>query len=169
MRNDLIDRVYRMYGREIYLYLYTLGKNHQLAEELRQETFLKAILSLPDSHTNVRAWLYTVARNLFYNTAKREGRRVGVLSEAFEEEPADNSHNPENTVLDGLQNRALYEALLRLNGVKREIVSLQYFSGMSGREIAAILGLREENVRVLSYRAKKELKQLMEEQGYGLS
>ena len=169
MRNDLIDRVYRMYGREIYLYLYTLGKNHQLAEELRQETFLKAILSLPDSHTNVRAWLYTVARNLFYNTAKREGRRVGVLSEEFEEEPADNSHNPENTVLDGLQNRALYEALLRLNGVKREIVSLQYFSGMSGREIAAILGLREENVRVLSYRAKKELKQLMEEQGYGLS
>ena len=110
-----------------------------------------------------------VARNLFYNTAKREGRRVGVLSEEFEEEPADNSHNPENTVLDGLQNRALYEALLRLDSVKREIVSLQYFSGMSGREIAAILGLREENVRVLSYRAKKELKHFMEEQGYGLS
>ena len=169
MRNDLIDRVYRMYGREIYLYLYTLGKDHQLAEELRQETFLKAILSLPDSHTNVRAWLYTVARNLFYNTAKREGRRVGALSEEFDEEPADNSHNPENTVLDGLQNRSLYEALLRLDSVKREIISLQYFSGMSGREIAAILGLREENVRVLSYRAKKELKQLMEEQGYGLS
>ena len=158
-----------MYGREIYLYLYTLCKDHQLAEELRQETFLKAILSLPDSHTNVRAWLYTVARNLFYNTAKREGRRVGVLSEEFEEEPADNSRNPENTVLDGLQNRALYEALLRLDSVKREIISLQYFSGMSGKEIAAILGLREENVRVLSYRAKKELKQLMEEQGYGLS
>ena len=169
MRNDLIDRVYRMYGCEIYLYLYTLCKDHQLAEELRQETFLKAILSLPDSHTNVRAWLYTVARNLFYNAAKRDGRRVGVLSEEFEEEPTDNSPNPENTVLDGLQNRALYDALLRLDSVKREIISLQYFSGMSGREIAAILGLREENVRVLSYRAKKELKQLMEEQGYGLS
>lgn len=75
MKHDLIDRVYRMYGREIYLYLYSLSKDHSLAEELRQETFLKAILSLPDSHTNVRAWLYTVARNLFYNTAKREGRR----------------------------------------------------------------------------------------------
>ena len=169
MKHDLIDRVYRMYGREIYLYLYSLSKDHSLAEELRQETFLKAILSLPDSHTNVRAWLYTVARNLFYNTAKREGRRVGVLRKEFEEEPADNSHNPENTVLDGLQNRSLYEALLRLDSVKREIISLQYFSGMSGREIAAILGLREENVRVLSYRAKKELKQFMEEKGYGLS
>ena len=168
MKHDLIDRVYRMYGREIYLYLYSLSKDHSLAEELRQETFLKAILSLPDSHTNVRAWLYTVARNLFYNTAKREGRKVGILKEECGKE-SDNSRNPENTVLDDLQNRTLYEALLTLDSVKREIISLQFFSGMSGREIAALLGLREENVRVLSYRAKKELKKFMEEQGYGLS
>ena len=168
MKHDLIDRVYRMYGREIYLYLYSLSKDHSLAEELPQETFLKAILSLPDSHTNVRAWLYTVARNLFYNTAKRESRKADVLSEEWEQE-ANNFHTPENTVLDDLQNRTLYEALLTLDSVKREIISLQFFSGMSGREIAALLGLREENVRVLSYRAKKELKKFMEEQGYGLS
>ena len=169
MRNDLIDRVYRMYGREIYLYLYTLGKDHQLAEELRQETFLKAILSLPDSHTNVRAWLYNVARNLYFNAAKKEKRTAAVLSDEFEQEPADLTQNPENSMLNQLRNRALYEAMLRLDELKREIITLQYISGMSGRDIAAILGLREENVRVLSYRAKKELKTIMEEQGYGLS
>lgn len=167
MKHDLIDSVYRMYGREIYLYLFSLGKDHSLAEELRQETFLKAILSLPDSHTNVRAWLYTVARNLFYNTAKRERRKVGISGEECGQE-ADNSRNPENTVLDVFRNRALYEALLTLDCVKREIITLQYFSGLSGKEMAALLGLREENVRVLSYRAKKELRKVLEEQGYGL-
>ena len=50
--------------------------------------------------------------------------------------------------------------------MKREILLLHYFSGMAYRDIAALLGRSGENVRVLSYRAKKELKQYMEECGY---
>lgn len=72
MNNDLLQQVYQQYSREIYVYLFTLCKNHDMAEDLRQETFLKAILSLPDGHTNVRAWLYRVARNLCFNQLKRD-------------------------------------------------------------------------------------------------
>ena len=168
-QNDLLEQVYHAYSREIYLYLYTLGKNHELAEDLKQETFLKAILSLPVGHTNIRAWLYAVARNLYFNHATREKKIAVSLDDEMTDEPVDSSQPPEESVLGKLQNRALYDALLTLNETKREIILLQYFSGLSGREIAALLGLREENVRVLSYRTKKELKNYMEEQGYGLS
>ena len=46
------------------------------------------------------------------------------------------------------------------------MVILQYFSGLSQKEIARVLGITMENVRVLSFRAKKELRQWIKEAGY---
>jgi len=46
---------------------------------------------------------------------------------------------------------------------KREVIQMQYFGGMSQKEIAAVLHITPENVRVLAYRAKKELKKDLEE------
>ena len=64
MKSELVEQVYRQYGRELTHYLRAMCNSPEVAEDLMQETFCKALLSLPDSHTNVRAWLYTVARNL---------------------------------------------------------------------------------------------------------
>ena len=55
MEKDILKQLYQKYRKEIYLYLYSLCKNSSLAEDLLQETFLKALLSLPDDHTNMRA------------------------------------------------------------------------------------------------------------------
>ena len=65
MKDVLLKTLYQTYSREIYLYLYSLCGQTAMSEELMQETFLKARLSLRESHTNMRAWLYTVARNLY--------------------------------------------------------------------------------------------------------
>ena len=46
---------------------------------------------------------------------------------------------------------------------KREVIQMQYFGGMSQKEIAAVLHITPENVRVLAYRAKKDLKRYLEE------
>lgn len=162
MDSSLLQQVYRQYGREIYIYLYTLCRRHDMAEDLCQETFLKAILSLPNDHANVRAWLYRVARNCCLNALQKEKREDGELTEDMPDERSD----LEETVLHGMRNRALYRALLQIDGVKREILLLHYFSGMAYRDIAALLGRSGENVRGLSHRAKKELKQYMEECGY---
>ena len=51
---------------------------------------------------------------------------------------------------------------------KREILLMQYFGGLSQKEIAAILKMTPENVRVLAYRAKKQLRNEMEGDGYEL-
>ena len=53
MEKDILKQLYQKYRKEIYLYLYSLCKNSSLAEDLLQETFLKALLSLPDDHTNM--------------------------------------------------------------------------------------------------------------------
>ena len=59
--------------------------------------------------------------------------------------------------------RILYQAIRRLEVKKREVIQMQYFGGMSQKEIAAVLHITPENVRVLAYRAKKELKKDLEE------
>ncbi|MDO5155547.1 MAG: anti sigma factor C-terminal domain-containing protein [Eubacteriales bacterium] len=83
MQSKILQQLYAKYHKEIYLYLFSLCHNRELAEDLMQETFLKALLSLADAHTNVRAWLYLVARNLYFNHQNRE-RKVTYLEEIEE-------------------------------------------------------------------------------------
>lgn len=167
MDNELLRQLYRKYQRELYLYLYALCRNHELAEDLLQETFLKALLALPDGHANMRAWLYMVARNLYFNYRKRNKHQVPL-----EEVPEPTDEKAE-TMLEHLiveeRSRLLYRALQELDTAKREVLELQYFGGLSQRDIAAVLRMTPENVRVLAYRGKRELKAYMEGNGYDIS
>lgn len=72
-------------------------------------------------------------------------------------------------ILKGERNKILYLAMNRLEQRKREILLMQYFGELSQKEIASILKMTPENVRVLSYRAKRELRVYMEENNYDLS
>ena len=141
--NELFMKLYGAYQKELYLYLYSLCRNRHQAEDLLHETFLKALLALPDGHTNMRAWLYMVARNLFYNQQKKKSKEI--LTEE------------QNVVPEESTNGELLENILA-----EESRRLLYFGGMSQKEIAVILHITPENVRVLAYRAKKELKKYLE-------
>lgn len=162
MEQKLLTLVYEKYHRELYLYIYSLSRNHHIAEDLTQETFLKALLSLQEEHGNIRAWLYMVARNLFFNYRKKASRNVSL------EEEMKRSDEEKDLLANMIENERklqLYQALKKLDMKKREILLLQYFGDLSQKEIAAVLHITPENVRVLAYRAKKELKKYMEQQG----
>ena len=159
MDRQLLSDLYCRYRKELFLYIYSLCGRRELAEDILQETFLKAILSLPDSHTNMKAWLYMVGRNLCFNYLKKEKRQLSTEGwERFSEEGED--------LIEGMivqeERRSLYLALAHLDRRKREVLELQYFGKLPQKEIAKIMGLSPENVRVLSYRAKKEMKQYLE-------
>ena len=159
MKNDALKLIYEQYSREIFLYVLSLCGNRATAEELMQETFVKALLSLPDSHSNARAWLYKVARNLFLDRA----RRSKFESPGLEEEGEGTAASPEELMIEKQENERLRMAVSRLDERKREVIRLHYFSELSFSEIASVMGLTLENVRVLAYRAKKELKKYLED------
>ena len=164
MNTDLLRQLYRKYQNEIYLYLYSLSHNRELAQDLMQETFLKAILSLSDDHTNMRAWLYLVARNLYFNYINKEKDKLSI-------EDAEDIFW-EDCVIDKIiaaeKTKTLYQAIGCLGRIKREVLVLRYFAGLSQKEIASVLNLTPENVRVLSLRGKKEIKKYMEAKGYDI-
>ena len=161
MEQELLRQIYRKYQRE--LYLYGLCRNAAQAEDLMQETFLKALLALPDGHPNFRAWLYLVARNLFLDQ-QRQTRYLTSLEDVQVSAPDDLCDR-----LIANETRAmLYRQLAALEPRKREILLLQYFANLPQKEIAAVLHLSPEHVRVLASRARHELKQRMEALGYDL-
>ena len=58
----------------------------------------------------------------------------------------------------------LYDGIRKLENRKQEVLQLQYFAHLSQKEIAAVLHLTPEHVRILAYRARKELKALMDKE-----
>lgn len=147
MEKKLLEIVYQKYHREIYLYLYSFCKNHHLTEDLLQETFLKAILSLPNTHSNIRAWLYMVARNLYLNYRKKNEKKqlledVDTLSDTA----------GENDVFDGIFNK--------------EVFSLRVFGELSFKQIAELFGKSEHWACVTFHRAKEMIRGGMNDEDF---
>lgn len=69
-----IGTLYRLYFRDVVLFLQGLTHSETLAEELTQETFFKALDGLKsfDGKQDVRAWLFTVARNCYYSYCRKK-------------------------------------------------------------------------------------------------
>lgn len=166
MEREVLNVLYSRYQRELHRYLLSLCKNKEQAEDLLQETFLKALLALPPGHSNVKAWLYMVARNLFFNQQKKA--KCIVELDAASELAEEAASAADLLILDE-KKRMLYRALSQLEARRREVIEMQYFDGFSQKEIAAILQITPENVRILAYRAKKDLKKYLEENGYDVS
>ena len=84
-----METIYRLYFRDVYLFLQGLTRSETLAEELTQETFFKALDGLKnfDGKQDVRAWLFTVARNCWYDRC-RKAKHTAPL-EAAETQAAD--------------------------------------------------------------------------------
>lgn len=170
LEKHLLEELYHRYYRELYIFVFSLCKSETVTDDILQDTFLKALLALKDSHTNMRAWLYMVARNLYYNYYNKQKKLLSMETEDLEQSTSvvfgvkSNSFVQNDILEDVLQKeerKNLWEAVNRLKGQKKEVIMLQYFGNFSIKEIAAMLKLTPGNVKVLSYRAKKELKEYL--------
>lgn len=175
MDKVLLEELYQRYGAEIFRYLYAMCRDRLLAEDVMQDAFCRALISLPSSHVNARAWLYMVGRNLLINEMKKRKRELcsddmesrDVQRRKSGEGIADG--DPEEQAIRKEENSMLQEALLSLDERKREILILNYFERFTLKEAAVIMGISYENARILSMRAKRELRRIMEVNGYEIS
>ena len=77
--------------------------------------------------------------------------------------------NPEDESIKKEEREIIRQALLTLDTRKREILILSYFEHFTLKEAAVIMGISYENARILSMRAKRELRRIMEVNGYEVS
>ena len=131
--NQILLKLYSLYQKELYLYLYSLCGDRYLAEDLLHETFLKALLALPDGHSNMRAWLYMVARNLFYNQQKKKLREILMDEQIYPLEEKTEEGLPEK-IFEEEDRRMLYQgnhsdAVFWRNDTERNRGSFTYHVG----------------------------------------
>lgn len=164
MHGDTLEQLYTRYYRQALLYALSLcGGNAAVAEDLVQEAFCRALLSLPDQVDSFPGWLMRVLRNLSIDQTRR-GR---WMSEAEAPEQASGT-TPESLLLQREETRALYRSIGRLRQEDRELLTLFYFARLPLREIAGVLGVGEGGIRMRLHRARIRLRTIMEEDGYEL-
>ena len=175
MDKALLEELYQRYGAEIFRYLYAMCRDRLLAEDVMQDAFCRALISLPTSHVNARAWLYMVGRNFLINEMKKRKREISSDDiegrNAYREKSGNDTADgdPEEEAIRKEENSMLQEALLSLDERKREILLLNYFERFTLKETAVIMGISYENARILSMRAKRELRRITEVNGYEIS
>lgn len=163
MDADLLEELYRKYYLSALLYCTALCGNGHLAQDLASDAFVKAYLSLPDQVPSFRYWLLRVCKHLWIDHLRKEN---WTLSEEHLQFVPDQT-TPETVYLQKERSRCLWQAISELGPLDRELLTLHYFSGLSLQEAAKIIGKSYPATRQRMVRLRQELKQRMEEQGYG--
>ena len=78
------EEIYRIYFHEVFLYTKSLCSDDKTAEETTQETFFKAMKSIQqfDGSKDIRAWLFTIARNTYFTHYNKQKRLVAAAEES---------------------------------------------------------------------------------------
>ncbi|MFQ2769245.1 sigma-70 family RNA polymerase sigma factor [Aeromonas caviae] len=149
--------VHALHG-DIYRYAYWLCRDPQIAEDLVQETFLrawKAIDTLLDDKA-AKAWLITILRR---ENARRFERKQFDLVDLDEHPLRDQGVLPSE---QEMEHEWLRRHIARLPAEYQEPLLLQVLGGFSGEEIAEQLGLNKHTVMTRLFRARNQIKEAME-------
>ena len=154
-----IEKIYEEYSKIVYKYLFCLTNNKDISEELTQETFYKAILKIDTfkGKCKMSVWLCQIARNLWYNTYKKQ-KKIKIV-EASELEVIPDIISTEEQIIENEEKRDFYQKLSKLDKNIRDVIYLRIHGNLSFKEIAEILGKTEGAVRVMFYRGKQQLKE----------
>ena len=157
-----IEELYQMYFKDILLYIKALSKNDDIAEEITQETFFKAMKAIDTfkGECDIRVWLCQIAKNTYYTYYKKNQRFV--LEEVDEQLP-DAAVSIEKDMLEKEQVVAIHKLLHNMEEPYKEVFLLRVFGELSFREIGEVFGKTESWSRVTFHRAKCKIIKKMEE------
>lgn len=152
-----MDEIYQKYAQMVYRYLLSMTYNHDLAEELTQETFYQAIRSLEryDGSCKISTWLCAIAKNqlMVYRRKHPAEQELDVVEKG--------TASTEKDVIESLSHIELLKKLHTCPEPFREILYLRIFGNLSFKEIGEVFGKTENWARVTYYRGKEKLRKEM--------
>lgn len=155
------ERVYQANYPIVYRFVLSLCRNSYLAEEITQEAFVKALEHIDrfDGKCQLYVWICQIAKNTYFTHQKTQKRFLNPDRMLISTAPG-----PEEQFLDQDTARRLYALLDRLAEPYREAFSLSVFGELSFSQIGAIYGKTASWARLIYFRAKKKLKEDLDEQ-----
>ena len=147
----------------LYNFARWLVHNQNDAEDLVQETYLKALRSFASFQpgTNFRAWMFKILKNTFLSSCSKLERRMTVAMDSEEDSPVlpATSVTPESLLIERSGNDAVRCAIEQLPVIFREVILLCDVEDASYREIAEILSIPIGTVMSRLGRARKAVRE----------
>ncbi|WP_042349200.1 sigma-70 family RNA polymerase sigma factor [Bacillus massiliigorillae] len=156
-----LDEVFKRHVNDVYRYLFSLSKDHYLAEDLVQEAFYRAYVQLEDYQiSNIKAWLFKVAYHAFVDY-KRKHQRV-IVKEEITYQSADH-RSPENAFLEKESYQLLLYAIHSLPEKEKHVILLCDLHGLAYKEAAEILNMKLNTLKSHLFRGRKKAVALIKE------
>ena len=157
--------IFERYGRPVISFIYDMVGERSLAEELTQETFVRAYRGLNGFRDEARisTWLFGIAKNVAREALRarhKEKFEVGITDQTVVNLP-DGQPAPDHRLLDKELNGVVRDALETLDEDKRLVFTLKVFQQRSYEEIAEITGFSLAKLKTDLHRARIEMRRLV--------
>lgn len=164
--SDAFGEVYDHYIDQIHRYVYFRVPQGE-AEDMVETIFMKAwekLYQYKPKQKGFGAWLFRIGHNLIVDMYR--GKKDKDFAELVEDTPEyRREHNPVKMAEHNFHSEKLREAIAKLNKNHRQIIVLKFINELSNEEISHVLNKSDGNIRILQFRALKELKTHLEEAG----
>lgn len=148
----MIEEIYKMYSRKVFLFLLSKTNNEDIAEELTQETFFQAVQCIDKfkGNSSILTWLCGIAKNVWLKDLRKRQKTVSI------EDSIPEITNKEHMDVQWEQKEIL-QLIHGMDEPVREVMYLRLISNLTFAEIGEIIGKTENWTRVTFYRGKQKI------------
>ncbi len=163
------EEIYRMHYKDVYNFLYRLcGHNQSIAEELTQDTFCEAFRCYHkfNAQSTITTWLCAIGKNLWFQYLRKHKNTIidyDILSNTVSD---DSSSDPMECAERSERSDMIRYAIAQLKPKYRDVVWLRSVAELPFSKVALLLGISENSAKVLFFRAKNQLKEMLKDEGF---
>ena len=136
-----IEEMYEKYSKIIYKYIFCLTKNHELSEEILQDTFLVAVKNIDkfEEKSKLTTWLCAIAKNIYYKRLNKDKKITNISIEDINSELSEESFI-EDLVCEKESKLELIKHIQKFDNDTKNVMYLRIYAELSYEEIAEVMG-----------------------------
>lgn len=164
------EDVYKLYYRDVYYFLLSMSCDPEIAEELTQETFYRALINIRKfkGDCQLKSWLCQIGKNAYLSWRKKQKHladdAIRVETLCGDETSRDTKEGePEMLYIRKEETLSIYKVLHFLEEPYKEVFTLRTLGELSYKEIGEIFGRGEGWARVVYHRAKLKIQEMIRE------
>jgi RNA polymerase sigma-70 factor (ECF subfamily) len=152
-------RLYERYAQDVYRFAYWLCGDRDDAQDIASETFVRVWTAVKDWRTEtVKAYLLTIARNLYLKNLHRKDRFLTI-----DEEIADEANRPDKKIEVDLYISHVLNALKQLSEIDRTVLIMKAEKDLTYQDISQVTGLSVSAIKVKIFRSRIKINKILQE------
>ena len=157
------EDMYQRFFKDVYLFVFSISKDRQIAEDITQETFFKALKEIKNfrGDCSVKSWLCQIAKNLYISQMRK--KRMISLEDMDAVPNQISATNIEQEYIQKEDKLSVYKVLHFLDEPYKEIFLLRTLGDLSFKEIADVFHKTESWARVTYHRARLKIQEALEQ------